>query len=583
MSDFTPINQLDFFEMKESFKTYLQAQDRFADFNFEGSNLNVLLDVLAYNTFYNQYYNNVVISEMFLDSAQNKNSVVSHAKELNYLPSSRRSSYATINLTILADQESNFFQIPRYTKFNARCGDKTYSFITEQEYIAERTSGNTFIINGVIVYEGRMVEEAVSIDNPILSNSNIDTTSLRITVNGVEYIQKGDIFGVTSSDKVFYLQPEEDSRYSVQFGKNTFGVEPISTDVILANYRITNGAEANGVTSISIANRTLNQALSIATVITVFSDGGRDEETLDSIKMFAPKAQQIQERAVTKKDYDVLLRRRFPNINSVSVFGGDELDTPQYGRVVIAVDVANGEGATASELSAFREYLKDKTPLTIEPVFVPTKFLNVGLDVKVKYDVLKTPKQANQIRTLIYDAIMSYADKNINGFNARYPSSQVANLIDAIDVAIISTEIESSAIIDYTPPIGLRESPTFEFNNALYQPYPYNADNGLSTYQSSLTSTVFTIDGEQVYLQDDGVGIIFAVKSNVATTSIHKRNIGTIDYATGKVSLSSIIFDGYEGDTIRLSVKTANDDVISQRDRILQIRQKDINVVVDSV
>ena len=583
MSDFTPINQLDFFEMKESFKTYLQAQDRFADFNFEGSNLNVLLDVLAYNTFYNQYYNNVVISEMFLDSAQNKNSVVSHAKELNYLPSSRRSSYATINLTILADQESNFFQIPRYTKFNARCGDKTYSFITEQEYIAERTSGNTFIINGVIVYEGRMVEEAVSIDNPILSNSNIDTTSLRITVNGVEYIQKGDIFGVTSSDKVFYLQPEEDSRYSVQFGKNTFGVEPISTDVILANYRITNGAEANGVTSISIANRTLNQALSIATVITVFSDGGRDEETLDSIKMFAPKAQQIQERAVTKKDYDVLLRRRFPNINSVSVFGGDELDTPQYGRVVIAVDVANGEGATASELSAFREYLKDKTPLTIEPVFVSTKFLNVGLDVKVKYDVLKTPKQANQIRTLIYDAIMSYADKNINGFNARYPSSQVANLIDAIDVAIISTEIESSAIIDYTPPIGLRESPTFEFNNALYQPYPYNADNGLSTYQSSLTSTVFTIDGEQVYLQDDGVGIIFAVKSNVATTSIHKRNIGTIDYATGKVSLSSIIFDGYEGDTIRLSVKTANDDVISQRDRILQIRQKDINVVVDSV
>jgi len=583
MSDFTPINQLDFFEMKESFKTYLQAQDRFADFNFEGSNLNVLLDVLAYNTFYNQYYNNVVISEMFLDSAQNKNSVVSHAKELNYLPSSRRSSYATINLTILADQESNFFQIPRYTKFNARCGDKTYSFITEQEYIAERTSGNTFIINGVIVYEGRMVEEAVSIDNPILSNSNIDTTSLRITVNGVEYIQKGDIFGVTSSDKVFYLQPEEDSRYSVQFGKNTFGVEPISTDVILANYRITNGAEANGVTSISIANRTLNQALSIATVITVFSDGGRDEETLDSIKMFAPKAQQIQERAVTKKDYDVLLRRRFPNINSVSVFGGDELDTPQYGRVVIAVDVANGEGATASELSAFREYLKDKTPLTIEPVFVPTKFLNVGLDVKVKYDVLKTPKQANQIRTLIYDAIMSYADKNINGFNARYPSSQVANLIDAIDVAIISTEIESSAIIDYTPPIGLRESPTFEFNNALYQPYPYNEDNGLSTYQSSLTSTVFTIDGEQVYLQDDGVGIIFAVKSNVATTSIHKRNIGTIDYATGKVSLSSIIFDGYEGDTIRLSVKTANDDVISQRDRILQIRQKDINVVVDSV
>jgi len=583
MSDFTPINQLDFFEMKESFKTYLQAQDRFADFNFEGSNLNVLLDVLAYNTFYNQYYNNVVISEMFLDSAQNKNSVVSHAKELNYLPSSRRSSYATINLTILADQESNFFQIPRYTKFNARCGDKTYSFITEQEYIAERTSGNTFIINGVIVYEGRMVEEAVSIDNPILSNSNIDTTSLRITVNGVEYIQKGDIFGVTSSDKVFYLQPEEDSRYSVQFGKNTFGVEPISTDVILANYRITNGAEANGVTSISIANRTLNQALSIATVITVFSDGGRDEETLDSIKMFAPKAQQIQERAVTKKDYDVLLRRRFPNINSVSVFGGDELDPPQYGRVVIAVDVANGEGATASELSAFREYLKDKTPLTIEPVFVPTKFLNVGLDVKVKYDVLKTPKQANQIRTLIYDAIMSYADKNINGFNARYPSSQVANLIDAIDVAIISTEIESSAIIDYTPPIGLRESPTFEFNNALYQPYPYNEDNGLSTYQSSLTSTVFTIDGEQVYLQDDGVGIIFAVKSNVATTSIHKRNIGTIDYATGKVSLSSIIFDGYEGDTIRLSVKTANDDVISQRDRILQIRQKDINVVVDSV
>ena len=583
MPDFTPINQLDFFEMKEAFKTYLKAQDRFKDFNFEGSNINVLLDVLAYNTFYNQYYNNVVISEMFLDSAQLRNSVVSHAKELNYIPLSKRSAYAVISLTILAEQEANTFVIPKYTKFNARCGDRTYTFLTDQVHIATRVSGNTFSLSNINVYEGRIVQEKIDINDTVLSNNSIDTTSIEVLVNGETYRQKSDIFGVTSSDKVFYIQPEEDGKYSIQFGLNTFGVQPLNTDTIDVKYRITNGAEANGVTSISIANKNLNDALSIATNIVTFSEGGRDEESLASIKMFAPKALQVQERAVTKSDYEILLRNRFPNIKSISVFGGDEIDPPQYGRVIISVDVSNGEGATASELASFREFLKDKTPLTIEPIFVPAQFLYVSGDITIRYNSNKTDKLPAQISALASQAIIDYSVNNIEGYNSRFPTSKILKIVDDIDEAITSSTIDTRAIIEYRPNLGFSNNPTFDFNNQIKQSYAFNETTGFGNYDPSIYSSNFTVSGNSVYFIDDGLGNINLIKSDSNENSVFRRTVGTVNYSTGIVNLSNLTISEYEGENIKIYARTVNRDINSSKDRILIVREEDINITVVAI
>ena len=242
MANISPVTNLDFFATKEALKTFLKNQDRFKDYDYEGSNMNVLLDVLSYNTFYNNYYYNMAISEMFLDSASQRNSVVSHAKELNYMPRSRRSSALKCNISfsVPASYQSNFLSIPAGTAFSGRCGNKTYVFLNDIAYIASRSASNSTLFNvtDVDLYEGRKINEILTIANTTMSNEWVDTSSITLTVNGNVFTYKSEIFGVASTDRVFYLQPENDGKYSIQFGQNRFGFQPTVTDVIAVSYRI---------------------------------------------------------------------------------------------------------------------------------------------------------------------------------------------------------------------------------------------------------------------------------------------------------------------------------------------------------
>ena len=580
MANISPVTNLDFFATKTALKTFLKNQDRFADYDFEGSNMNVLLDVLSYNTFYNNYYYNMAISEMFLDSAQERNSIISHAKELNYLPRSRRSSMATITLNINAVQDSNYFTIPANTSLSGKCGNTTFSFLTDKTNTAIRnTNTDTFTITGMQAFQGRLMSETLSVSDSILSNSWIDTRSLYVTVNGVEYVQKSDIFGISATQKVFYLQPEEDGKYSLQFGQNTFGAQPETADVIVATYRICNGADADGVKSFTIAQN-IGGASSISTNVTVPSTGGFLSETIESIRTFAPKALQVQDRAVTKSDYEVLLRNRFPNIQAISVYGGDEVIPPQYGKVIISVDVTGGQGAADFEIADFKEYLKDKTPLTIEPVFVAAKFLFIDTVVNVVYDANITTKSAAQIRSEVIASIVAYQTTNLNDFNKTLRQSRLSATLDALDNSIISTDIFAQPIIEIKPTLSIVQNPAFSFEGALVQPYAFDSTTGFSSFTPAIKTTKFTIEGSLVTLQDDGKGAMMAVTAGATTESVFKRNIGTVDYSTGAVKLSNLIVDSYEGDAIKFTANTVNKDVKSPKDRIISIRNQDITVNV---
>ena len=580
MANISPVTNLDFFATKTALKTFLKNQDRFADYDFEGSNMNVLLDVLSYNTFYNNYYYNMAISEMFLDSAQERNSIISHAKELNYLPRSRRSSMATVTLNITATQDSNYFTIPANTSLSGKCGNTTFSFLTDKTNTAIRnTNTNTFTITGMQAFQGRLMSETLSVSDSILSNSWIDTRSLYVTVNGVEYVQKSDIFGISATQKVFYLQPEEDGKYSLQFGQNTFGAQPEAADVIVATYRICNGSDADGVKSFTIAQN-IGGASSISTNVTVPSTGGFLSETIESIRTFAPKALQVQDRAVTKSDYEVLLRNRFPNIQAISVYGGDEVIPPQYGKVIISVDVTGGQGAADFEIADFKEYLKDKTPLTIEPVFVAAKFLFIDTVVNVVYDANITTKSAAQIRSEVIASIVAYQTTNLNDFNKTLRQSRLSATLDALDNSIISTDIFAQPIIEIKPTLSIVQNPAFSYESTLVQPYPFDATTGFSSFKPAIKTTKFTIEGSLVTLQDDGKGSIMAVTAGTTVEGVFKRNVGTVDYSTGAIKLSNLIVDSYEGDAIKFTANTINKDVKSPKDRIISIRNQDITVNV---
>ena len=586
MANISPVQNLDFFETKTALKNYLSNQARFADYDFEGSNMNVLLDLLAYNTFYNNYYYNMAISEMFLDSAQERNSMISHAKELNYLPRSRRSAKAVVTFSVTATQSGNFFIIPKDTKINGKCGNTTFTFLTEKAYTAvtamtDASSPRTFLVQNVEVYQGRLITETLDTSNTVLSNNMIDTRSLYVEVNGEEYVYKTDIFGITATDKVFYLQPEEDEKYSIQFGQDKFGKQPTPGDNITAKYRINSAEEANGVRSMT--SNGLAGAANVSITVTTPSNGGLSAESVESIRTFAPKALQVQERAVTKRDYEILLRNRFPNIEAISVYGGDEVNPPQFGKVIISVDVTGGEGAADFEIASFTDYLKDKTPLTIEPVFVPAKFLFVDTVVDVVFDPNITTKSASQIRSEVKSAITGYSTSTLADFNKTLRQSRLAATLDSVDGSIISSSIFASPIIQVVPILNTIQNPAYSYETSLVKPYAYDATTGLSGFTPAIRTTKLTIEGTVCRLQDDGAGKMMAVTASTASVSVFKRSIGTIDYSTGAIKLSNLVVDSYEGSAIKFIANSVAKDVKAPKDRIITIRGEDITVNVTTL
>ena len=584
MAKIAPYTNLDFTQVKANLIAHLQNQDQFKGYDFTGSNMNVLVDLLAYNAYNNMQYYNMTLGETFLDSAQLKNSIVSHAKELNYLPRSRRSAGALVSLRIASSQSSNSFVIPRGTSFLGRCGNVSYSYITNKAYIAARnaTDSNVFTIDNVAIFEGRTINEVLDYKNPVLSNSFIDTRSIRLFVNGDEYTYKTGIFGVVENDKVFYLQPELNDKYSIQFGQTLFGYQPTATDVIEVQYRVCSGEQANGVKSFSVDAGALG-ASSVIVTPTGNSIGGSDAETIESVKEFAPKAFQVQDRAVTASDYEVLLKTQFPEIESISVFGGDEATPPQYGRVIVAVDVQGRDGAAESEMALYKDYIKSKSPLAIEPIFQEAQFLYAKTNIEVTYSRNNILTSVAGLESLVRDALTTYSNTNLNKFGASLGSSDLSYALSLANDSITSCSVTTDPIIDYKPILNAIESPTFNFKQELLKPYPYNDTSGLTDYKPTVTSTRFTIDNTIVELQDNGQGVVQAIVSNDVLRSVYKKNLGSVNYTTGEIVLKDLTVASFEGPAIEVMVKTKTRDFTAPKDRIFRIRQSDTTVTTRAV
>lgn len=592
------ISELDFETIKGQFKTYLQNQTQFKDYNFEGSNMSVFLDVLAYNTYQNNFYANMSINEMFLDSAMMKNSVMSHAKELNYLPRSRRSPKAIVTVTI-----SDFtivgqtVTIPAYSDFKTSYQGVTYNFVNDKQYVARKTEPGVFVAENIEIFEGEMLSSFEregyfvgddGILRVILTNENADTDSVEVFVdaeatdNENQFIYKTDLFGVGPTDNVFYIEPYYDGRYTIYFGNNIFGTQPLAFEDVRVRYRITSGPESNGAFAFTLAAQAASSTIEVETISN--AAGGAERETLENIRYFAPNSLQIQERAITTNDYEILLRQKFPEIAAVSAYGGEELDPPQYGKVAIAVYLGEGrEGLSGVLSSAYIKFLKEKSPLGIEPTFIPSEFMYGCVNVNANFDAKITKKSAAQIEVGIRNAISTYNTTYLDNFDRTLRVSKLSTSIDASDTAILSNEVQVCPYVVYTPSLNQIESPSFKFYSRLVKPYPFKDSNGFADYKPSVVSGVFKYNNVDSYFQDDGIGNIQIVTSDAINPQIIKPIAGTVNYATGEINLVGFKTEGFTGSGIRVMVTTVADDIKSPAGRIFVILDDDVTVNMTEV
>lgn len=586
----SPITELDFLQIKNNLKEFLKGQTRFQDYNFEGSNLNVMLDVLAYNTFQNGFFTNMAINEMFLDSAQLRGSVVSHAKTLNYVPSSRTSAHAKINLTLAVNDSPNFVVVPAQTRFLAKCGNKSFNFYNDSAYTIVPVNG-VYTIYGMDIFEGRYLNELFSVtaSTPryLISNKNVDINSVKVFIRDSadsaekEYVLRTSVFGTETTDQVFYIQAYDEELYEVTFGNNSFGMQPSSGNIVRVQYRVSGGEEANGITSFASTGNIQGYPATVSLVLA--SEGGTEQETLESIKYFAPKALQIQDRAITESDYEIILRRRFPEIQAISVYGGEELHPPRYGRVVVAVDVSDADGISENTKINYAKYLGERSPIGIEPIITTPEFMFMNISTTVYYNTKTTDLSEADIRQSVFNAIINYSNTSLANFRVIFRTSRLSGAIDAADTNILSNDIETLPIIPLSPQLNRATNYAVSFNNQLAIDRALAAGDSLSNYKAALKSSSFTFEGSIGFMIDDGKGSIDIIKTFGDTFTILKKGIGTINYTTGEVVLRSLSVQAFTGSEIRLFGRTKINTITPPKNRILSIRPEDININVVGV
>lgn len=595
---------LDFDTLKASLKSYLADQPQFADYDFDGSNMNVLLDLLAYNSYLNAFYLNMVASEMFLDSAQQRDSVVSLAKMLNYTPRSEQSSRAVLTCQF-AQSNLQQFEIPSGTRFTGRNSNNSFQFITTEDVVLYATNGY-FTTTDLTVSEGSLVTEAFvvnqSVDGQrfIIQNPTVDTSSLEVTVTEdlstvLEYTQYSDLFGVQSDTKCYFVQACEGGRYELVFGDGVFGRAPKNGAVISVQYRITSGEAGNQCTNF-ILDDNLGQhnghstAIIPTITVTTKSYGGASRESIDSIRYKAPRHFQTQNRAITVSDYKTLVQQQFPEIKSVNVYGGELLSTPTFGKVYLAPATYTTELLSQLRKREIETYLQERCPLGITPTVVDPDNLYVDVDVTVRYDPDNTTLSLVDIASAVQTAIEEYNSANLVDFGITFKRSRLEQAINDSDDSILSNTcdvtIRKVAVveigtlhplaIDFRTELvpGTIQSSSFVSGGRTYQYTDFNPNQ--NTFQMEQTSSG---------LRTTNLSPLLYLKDITLPQTVSYTVAGSVNYTTGQLALNQIAIQDLLGKTgVEVTAKPVVDDVQAAANDLLSINITDgISVEVQAV
>lgn len=564
------LTNLDFDALKNSLKAYLKSQDRFKDYDFDGSNMSVLLDVLTYNTYYNGFYLNMIGSEMFLDTAQIRDSVVSHAKELNYTPRSFTSAQAEIDLIIVAsDPAKTAITIPRGTAFSTRVDNQSFTFTTDQNISI--TGSGTFVANSVVIYEGDIITETFSINNSvtqnfILSNENIDTSSINVTIledggaTVLEYLRAISLFGYDETSEIFFIQGAAGDKFEIVFGDDVIGRKPKDNSTMVVEYRLTNGELPNGASLFSPV-APIDGETNIVIITEQAAHSGTVSEDIDSIRFNAPRHFTTQERAITTEDYENLLRINFPEINAVTAFGGEDLSPPIYGKVFVSVDLNDIDGIPDVKKQQYYDFLKPRCPLSTDPVIVDPEQMFIGVTTTVRYNINLTALNQEDVKSLIISAILNYSNSHLNGFAKTLRFSRLTTAIDDADESVVSNETFVKAIKTLVPP-------TTQVVVSFGIPI------------KDLISSEILFNNRRAILKDDGAGTLVVVS---AEANQQITQVGQIDYATGSVQLTNFVADAYPSGLIKLFATPVSSDISTNKNVVLNIEASDIQVTIEKI
>jgi hypothetical protein len=598
---FNQFTNLDFSDLRTQIKDYLRANKNFTDFDFEGSNFSVLIDLLAYNSYITAYNTNMAVNEMFLESATLRENVVSLARNIGYLPRSRRSARANVSFTVdMSQTDARTVKLLAGQVALGAVVNGNYIFSIPEDISVPVNSDGIAIFDNLPIYEGIYLTTTFTVDQSqsnqrfVLPNINIDTTSIRVKVtNAVTEIYSAydNLLNVGKDSRLFLIQEVDDAKYEIRFGDDIIGKKPSNGSKIEVSYIVTNGSSGNGAANFTFSGRIKdNNLFDVTTGISLLttqskSESGDEIESIDSIKYFSPKVYASQYRAVTSNDYKSLIPYVYSNVESVNAYGGDELDPPEYGKVFISIKPRNGTFLSEITKQTILNTIKKYSIAGIKPEIIDLSYLYVELDSSVYYNVnlLSNPEIA---KTKVIDTLTSYSNsKDVNSFGGRFKYSKIVGLIDDCDKSITSNITKVKMRRDLNPEIETFATYELCFGNKIH-----SKEGGYS-----VKSTGFLIDGvsDVVYMSDvpsktnKNTGFInfFKLENNLPV--IIKNNAGTIDYIKGEIRLdvvkikSAILNNGL----IEVQAIPESNDIIGLKDLYLQLDVKNcvVNIIEDVV
>ena len=599
---FTKFTNLDFDQIRASIKSYLRADSKFSDFDFDGSNFSVLIDTLAYNTYINAFNSNMIVNESFLDSATLRENVVSLARNIGYVPRSRSAAKAEISFSVQTNSSSTTMTLDAGLVCVGQAEDTNYVFSIPEDVTTTINSGVATFDN-IDILQGTYLSKQFIVDGSldqrfILDNSFIDTSTIRVNVKtandtglGRPFTPSDNILNIDKNSEIYLLQEVQDEKYELLFGDGYFGKKLSNGDVITVSYIITDGRDGNGATSFAFSGRVsdnLGNPIVPSAAITVTTDrksqNGGDIEPIDSIKYFAPRIYSSQYRAVTARDYEAIIQSIYPNTESVSVVGGEELDPPQFGQVVISIKPKNGDFISDFDKEQIAIKLKNYAISGVNQQIVDLKVLFVEVDSAVYYNSSQVVDVAG-LQTKVSNTLNTFATANVSKFGGRFKYSKLVQVIDNTDNAITSNITR----------VKIRRNLKVLVNQSAQYELCYGNKFHKNPEGFNIKSTGFSLTGKtgKFFFTDTpgegDIGVLSVVKeiNDDGQYEVAVKSAGTVDYAKGEILINTIDISATdkENNIVEIQAFPDSNDIIGLKDLYLSFSVADskINMVRDTI